>query len=34
VCPSLTAGLTNFLVPTRLVRAEAIFPYQGANYDY
>lgn len=34
VCPSLTAGLTSFLVPTRTVRAEAIFPYQGANYVY
>jgi hypothetical protein len=34
VCPSLTAGFTNFLVPTRQVRAEAIFPYQGARYVY
>ena len=34
VCPSLTAGLTSFLVPTRTVRAEAIFPYQGASYAY
>lgn len=34
VCPSLTAGLTSFLVPTRTVRAEAIFPYQGARYAY
>jgi len=34
VCPSLTAGLTSFLVPTRTVRAEAIFPYQGARYVY
>ncbi len=34
VCPSLTAELTGFLVPTRTVRAEAIFPYQGASYAY
>jgi hypothetical protein len=34
VCPSLTAGFTSLLVPTRRVRAEAIFPYQGAAYAY
>jgi hypothetical protein len=34
VCPSLAAELTGFLVPTRTVRAEAIFPYQGASYAY
>lgn len=34
VCPSVTQGITSFLVPTRTVRAEAIFPYQGASYDY
>jgi hypothetical protein len=34
MCPSLAAELTGILVPTRSVRAEAIFPYQGAKYDY
>lgn len=34
VCPSIGAGVLPFLVPTRIVRAEAIFPYQGARYDY
>jgi hypothetical protein len=34
VCPSLFGGLTSVLVPTRRVRAEAIFPYQGASYAY
>jgi hypothetical protein len=34
VCPSFAAGLISFLVPTRRVRAEAIFPYQGASYAY
>jgi hypothetical protein len=34
VCPSFAAELTGFLVPTRTVRAEAIFPYQGASYAY
>jgi hypothetical protein len=34
VCPSFAAELTGFLVPTRTVRAEAIFPYQGASYVY
>jgi hypothetical protein len=34
VCPSPLAELSGFLVPTRTVRAEAIFPYQGARYAY
>ena len=34
VCPSITQGISSFIVPTRTVRAEAIFPYQGASYDY
>jgi hypothetical protein len=34
VCPSVTQGISSFIVPTRTVRAEAIFPYQGASYDY
>jgi hypothetical protein len=34
VCPSLFGGITSLIVPTRLVRAEAIYPYQGASYAY
>lgn len=38
-CATLTSFLDptrkfNLLLPTVTVRAEAIFPYQGANYDY
>jgi hypothetical protein len=34
VCPGVTQGITSLIVPTRRVRAEAIFPYQGARYAY
>jgi Flp pilus assembly protein TadG len=34
VCPSFTEGISDLIVPTRRVRAEAIFPYQGARYHY
>jgi hypothetical protein len=38
-CATLTSFLDptrkfNVLLPTVTVRAEAVFPYQGANYDY
>ena len=35
-CPSwMTAlGVSSFWLPTQRVRAEAVFPYQGANYAY
>jgi hypothetical protein len=40
VCPSwlsyagIGSSVPNLLVPTRMVRAEAIYPYQGARYAY
>ncbi len=32
--PDVSRRITSFLMPTQWVRAEAVYPYQGARYDY